>query len=118
MAGRRATWTCIAAAGASCTAGPVAGDLNDTPDLPVGGTATYTLIANLDPTASSNLVNTATVAAPAGATDPNPADNSAIDAGAVYISRLALGRVARAGPHRPRGSSDGLGRGPRRHDGV
>ena len=38
-----ASWTCVAAGSASCTAGPVAGDIGDTVNLPVGGTVTYTL---------------------------------------------------------------------------
>jgi len=78
-----ATWTCVAAGGASCTAGPIGGDLNDTIDLPVGGTATYTLITDLDPGATGALVNTVTVSPPAGTTDPILADNSATDTDTV-----------------------------------
>src|SRR5204862_414017 len=40
-----ASWTCSAAGGATCTAGPVVGDINDTVNVPVGGTLTYTLLA-------------------------------------------------------------------------
>jgi uncharacterized repeat protein (TIGR01451 family) len=75
------TWTCVAAGGASCTTSG-SGDISDTIDLPVGGTATYTLSGTL----SSNppgLSNTATVTLPAGYGDPNPADNSATDADVI-----------------------------------
>src|SRR6185436_16398539 len=74
-----ASWTCVAAGGATCTAGPVTGNIADTVDLPVGGTATFTLVLTTVSTATGNLVNTATVAAPPGTTDPVPANNSATD---------------------------------------
>ena len=35
-----ASWSCVAAGGASCTAGPVVGDIGDTTNIPVGGSAT------------------------------------------------------------------------------
>jgi uncharacterized repeat protein (TIGR01451 family)/CSLREA domain-containing protein len=73
------SWTCVGSGGAACTAGPVAGDIGDTADLPVGGTATYTAVCDLDHTASGSLSNTAAVAAPVGATDPNAANDSATD---------------------------------------
>ena len=55
------------------------GNINDTVNLPAGGTITYTLHANIASSATGNLVNTATVTAPAGVTDPNPGNNSATD---------------------------------------
>ena len=51
-----ASWECAAAGGATCTAGPVVGDISDTVNLPVGGTATYTLTVDLDPSASGDLI--------------------------------------------------------------
>ncbi|HSN57354.1 MAG TPA: S8 family serine peptidase, partial [Candidatus Sulfomarinibacteraceae bacterium] len=72
------TWTCAAAGGASCTAAG-SGDIGDTVDLPVGGTATYTAVATVAPGATGTLSNTATVNPPAGVTDPDPGDNSATD---------------------------------------
>jgi uncharacterized repeat protein (TIGR01451 family) len=80
-----ASWTCAGAGGASCTAGPVAGDINDTADLPVGGTATYTLTVNIDPIASGSLVNSATVTEPGGTTDPDPGNNSDTDTDSVSV---------------------------------
>lgn len=74
-----AAWTCVAAGGATCAAGPVTGAISDTVDLPVGGTATYTLVWQISATAIDDLVNTATVIVPAGTTDPAPASNSATD---------------------------------------
>lgn len=35
-------WTCVASGGASCTAGPVNGDINDSVDLPAGSSVGYT----------------------------------------------------------------------------
>ena len=40
-----ASWTCATTGGATCTASGT-GDINDTVDLPVGATATYTVTAN------------------------------------------------------------------------
>ena len=70
-----ATWTCSASAGSTCTAGG-SGGIDDVLSLLVGGTATYTLTATVDPGAAGVLLNAATVA---GTADPNPADNYAID---------------------------------------
>jgi uncharacterized repeat protein (TIGR01451 family) len=71
--------TCVGAGGGTCTAGPVAGNINDTVNLPMGGTATYTATCTLSASATGTLVNTATIAAPASATDPVPGNNSATD---------------------------------------
>jgi len=70
-------WTCVGANGGTCTAngGP---NINDSVNLPVGATVTYALTGTVS-TNPSNLSNTATVAAPAGMGDPNPANNSATD---------------------------------------
>lgn len=73
------SWTCVGAGGGTCTAGPVAGNINNAVNLPVGGSATYTAICTVSPSATGSLVNTATIAAPAGVTDPNGANNSATD---------------------------------------
>ncbi len=71
--------TCSAAGSASCTAGPVAGNLSDTINLPVGGTATYTATCNIAANASGGLTNTATATVQGGVTDPTPGNNSATD---------------------------------------
>ncbi len=73
-----ASWTCVGAGGGTCAAsGP--GNINDNVNLPVGGSVTYTLIGTISPAAIGTLSNTATVAAPAGVTDLNLANNSATD---------------------------------------
>ncbi|HEV7508576.1 MAG TPA: IPTL-CTERM sorting domain-containing protein [Thermoanaerobaculia bacterium] len=72
------TWTCAGAAGGTCTASGT-GNINDTVNLPNGGSVTYTASCNISAAASGSLSNTATVTAPAGVTDPTPANNSATD---------------------------------------
>jgi uncharacterized repeat protein (TIGR01451 family) len=74
-----ASWTCLGAGGATCTAGPVTGDIGDTVDVPVGGTVTYTLVVKPACGASGDLVNTATVTPPSGTTDPGPGPNTTTD---------------------------------------
>ena len=72
-------WTCAATAGSSCAAASGSGNLATTVSLLTGGTATYTVVANISPTATGSLTNTATVGAPAGVTDPTPGNNTASD---------------------------------------
>ena len=71
-------WTCVGAGGGTCTASG-SGNINDSVNLPAGGSATYTASCTISNAASGALSNTATVAAPAGVTDPNVANNSATD---------------------------------------
>lgn len=71
-----ATWTCVGAGGGTCTAAG-AGNINDSVNLPVGGSVTYTVMANIGAGASGTLVNTATVSSTTP--DPNAANNSATD---------------------------------------
>jgi uncharacterized repeat protein (TIGR01451 family) len=73
------TWVCTSSGGATCTAGG-SGSIYDTLcAFPVGGGAIYTVIATL-PDSDTTVVNTATVAAPPGVTDPfTTTNNSATD---------------------------------------
>jgi uncharacterized repeat protein (TIGR01451 family) len=80
------SWSCTAAGGAVCTAGPVAGDLNDSADIPVGGTATYVAECTVDSGATGTLANTVTIAAPAGYTDTNGGNNSSTDTDTLLTS--------------------------------
>ncbi|MGN6520930.1 MAG: DUF7507 domain-containing protein [Dokdonella sp.] len=48
-------------------------------NIPVGGTATFTVTGTVSASATGTLANTATIAAPAGTTDPTPGNNSATD---------------------------------------
>jgi len=72
------TWTCVGTSGGTCTASGN-GNINDTASLPAGGSITYTASCSISASASGSLTNTATVAAPAGVTDPTPGNNSATD---------------------------------------
>ena len=73
-----ATWTCVASAGATCAASG-SGSIGDTVNLPVGGSATYTLTATIAATALGTLSNTATITAPAGTGENNVLNNTASD---------------------------------------
>jgi uncharacterized delta-60 repeat protein/uncharacterized repeat protein (TIGR01451 family) len=88
------SWSCVAAGGATCTAGPSAGDINDVINLPVGGTATYTATCSIDAGAMGTLDNTATIAVPGGASDPTPGNNSATDSDTLGASaNLAISKT-------------------------
>ncbi|MES1245730.1 MAG: ExeM/NucH family extracellular endonuclease, partial [Acidobacteriota bacterium] len=76
------TWTCVGAGGGICTASG-SGNINDTANLPAGGSVTYTASCTVSPSATGTLSNTAAVAAPAGVTDPTPGNNSAFDTDTV-----------------------------------
>ena len=71
------SWTCVAAGGASCGAANGTGDISETVNVPVGGTVTYTVDADVLSSATGNLVNTATIAVPGGVTDPAAGNDSA-----------------------------------------
>ena len=72
------SWTCAGAGGGTCTANG-SGNINDSVNLPSGGSVTYTATCAVSSGASGSLINTATVTAPAGTTDPTPGNNSATD---------------------------------------
>ncbi|MBW8878419.1 MAG: DUF11 domain-containing protein [Acidobacteria bacterium] len=76
------TWTCVGAGGGTCTASG-SGNINDTVNLPNGGSVTYTASCTISAAATGTLSNTATVTAPAGVTDPTPGNNSATDSDAL-----------------------------------
>lgn len=71
-------WTCEASSGAVCTASG-SGDIADTVTVPVGGTVTYTVTADIDPGALGEVENTAGVQPSTGAADPEPSNNVATD---------------------------------------
>ncbi len=76
------TWTCVGAGGGTCTASG-SGNINNTVNLPSGGSVTYTASCTLSNAATGTLSNTATVTAPAGVTDPTPGNNSATDSDTI-----------------------------------
>lgn len=71
-------WTCAGAGGGTCAASG-SGNINDTVNLPSGGSITYTASCTVAASATGTLANTATVAAPGEVTDPTPGNNSATD---------------------------------------
>ncbi len=73
-----ATWTCAGAGGGSCPASG-SGSIDAAVNLPAGASVTFVLNGTVALGTTGNLVNTATVAAPAGTIDPNPNNNSATD---------------------------------------
>jgi uncharacterized repeat protein (TIGR01451 family) len=85
--------TCAAAGGATCTAGPFAGNIGDTVSLPAGGSATYTSACTVSLSATGTIVNTATITAPSTATDPDPSDNAATDADTL-LSGISIADAA------------------------
>lgn len=79
-----AAWTCTAEGGARCTA---AGDgaIDDRVDLPAGSRVTYRVSGVVAQGVAGELVNSASVAPPAGLLDPDPdngADQAAVAVGA------------------------------------
>ena len=71
------SWTCTpAGVGSSCSAGPVGGNIADSVNLPVNGTATYAVTCSIPASATGSIVNQASAAPPGGTADPDPSDNS------------------------------------------
>jgi uncharacterized repeat protein (TIGR01451 family) len=71
------SWAAVASTGSSVAAAIGTGNIMTTVTLLPGGTATFTAVAQISPSATGALTNTATVAVPPG--DTTPADNSATD---------------------------------------
>lgn len=76
------TWTCAGAGGGTCTANG-SGSINDSVNLPAGGSVTYAAVCAISGSAVGTLVNTATVAVAGGITDPTPGNNSATDSNTI-----------------------------------
>jgi len=76
------SWSCIGAAGGTCSANSGNGNINNAVDLPSGGSVTFTVSGTVSQT-SGSLSNTVTVSAPSGVTDPTPSNNSATDSDTV-----------------------------------
>ncbi|MBK6902408.1 MAG: DUF11 domain-containing protein [Saprospirales bacterium] len=71
-------WTAVFAGGATGNAAG-AGNISESVNIPSGGSITYTINVSVPSSLTGNLVNTATVAAPMGTTDPMPGNNTATD---------------------------------------
>ncbi len=81
-----ATWTCAASAGSACVVANGTGDINTTVNLAANGTTTFTVTATVRPDATGSLANTASIAAPAGVTDPSNGNNTATDTDTIAQS--------------------------------
>ena len=88
-----ASWT---AYDTVCTYDPSGvGDIDELVTMPPDGVITYRAHVDVSEHAEGPLSNTATVAAPAGTTDPDPSDNSSTDTDAIVEYQVH----AFAGPH-------------------
>lgn len=84
-------FTAVGTGGAAGFTASGTGNINDTVDLPVNATITYTVVAQIASSATGSLVNTATVTAPADPPDPNLANNTATDTDTLTpIADLAI----------------------------
>ncbi len=95
-----ATWTCSPAPPSSanqCQQGAGVGNVNTTVSLAPAATATFAITATVRSDGAGSVTNTATVAAPPGATDPNSNNNTATDADSIARS-ANLGITKTANP--------------------
>jgi uncharacterized repeat protein (TIGR01451 family) len=85
-------WICVPMGSATCSPGPVPGNIIDSAGLPVGDSVTYTLTATVDPSLPLNppviIENTAEVGATGPATDPDLSNNQATDADPLEDTRI------------------------------
>ena len=72
------SWTCTATPGSSCAAAG-SGNIGQPVTLYPGGTVTFVATGTVAPDLVGSLVNTATIAAPGGVTDPVASNDSASD---------------------------------------
>jgi uncharacterized repeat protein (TIGR01451 family) len=66
-----------------------AGNLTATLNLPANSSVTFIFTVSLSPSFSGPLINTATIAMPAGGVDTNPANNSATDTDTIVASGIS-----------------------------
>jgi uncharacterized repeat protein (TIGR01451 family) len=71
------SWDCVASAGSSCTASGTSDISDASVSLAAGGTVIYKATGTVALETPTPLLNTATVAPPAGVADPNLANNTA-----------------------------------------
>ena len=89
-------WTCTADPGSSCAAASGTGNLATTVTLEAGDRATFIVSGPIAASATGTLVNTATVAAPAGATDGDTTNNASTLS--VPLAPSAALQITQAGP--------------------
>ncbi len=94
-------WTATFAGGATGTASG-SGNISQSVNLPSGASATYTVTLAVPSGFTGNLVNVATVAVPAGVTDPNLANNTATDTDTQNsIANLAITKTDGSATYTP-----------------
>jgi len=89
------SWTCTPSSGANCPSGPQSGDISSVPvNLNSGSSVVFTVTGTVSNTAvpGNTIVNTATVTAPPGVTDPN-GNNSSTDTDTIVSSPTAVDLV-------------------------
>jgi len=79
------TWTCVSGTGSTCGSAAGAGNFSFLVNLVKNAAVTITVHATVDPAAVGTVADTVTITAPAGITDPQPADNTATDADVVIL---------------------------------
>jgi uncharacterized repeat protein (TIGR01451 family) len=89
-------WTCVADAGSSCGTPSGAGNIATTVSLEPGDDATFTVTATIASGATGLLVNSVTVAPPAGAVDGNTANNTA--SSSFTLTPIVDLQVGKSGP--------------------
>ena len=82
------SYTSVASIGVTGNTASGSSDLNETLNLPVGGTVTYTVLCTIEPEETGTLSNTATIAS--SVTDPVPSNNSATDNDTVLVPQADL----------------------------
>ncbi len=93
-------WTAVTTGGATAgTSG--SGAINDTVSVPVGGTVTYTFVAQISGAASGSLTANAAVTAASGTTDTNLSNNSASDTDTAASADLAVSKSDGAATYTP-----------------
>jgi len=94
------SWTSVAAGGASGNTNG-AGNLADTLDMPVGSSVTYTATCDVDPAATGDLSNTATIGSKT-VEDPAAGNDSATDTSALTPSAdLSISKTDNVTEHTP-----------------
>ena len=99
----------VRAPGGGTCAASGSGDISDTANLPVGGSATYTATCTISASATGSLSNTATATVGGGVTDPTPGNNSATDTDTLTPRRTSRSR-RRTGHHGGAGDAGDLHR--------
>ena len=92
------TANCVATGTASCGTNGTAGNAVSFTNVDIaagaGNFLTITVAGTVNPNATGNLVNTATVAVGTGQTDPTPANNTATDTDTPVAVVVAIGKTA------------------------